>query len=449
MSSVSGSAAGTPSGMTSASRTIGSHEHHWFKEPTEPASKTYVTWLLIAQLIFFIALLGPAIVGIGMKINALQDSGAIAAGGQSFITASAILGGVGAFFATVANVVFGRVSDRTTSRWGRRRIWVVLGTVVMTVGFVVMALGDSLALATVGWAIAQLGANMTLAPFIATMADQVPKFQRGGITAALGIAQNIGIVGGVYVANWFSFSLFIVFVIPSILAILAMVVFVIVLPDKVLPAKPPRMTFGEIIETFWVSPLKHPDFALAWWSRFLITFASFGFTAFRFAYLQFHIGVPEAEVTALIANTTLIYTGALIITAWVAGKLSDKIGKRKIFVWSSTALFAVGTFALIFVQDVSAFYILEGLLGAAYGIYVGVDLALVIDVLPNPDDSGKDLGVLNIANALPQTFAPMIGGIVLAFTGGANGDDYAVWFTVCAVLCLIGALVILPIKKVK
>jgi len=435
--------------MTSASRTIGPHEHHWFTEPTEPAKKGYVWWLFIAQFVFFVALLGPAIVGIGMKITALQDSGAIEAGGAGFNSAAAILGGVGALFATIANVVFGRVSDRTTSRWGRRRIWIVLGTIIMTVGFVFMALGDSLMIATVGWAIAQLGANMTLAPFVATLADQVPKFQRGGISAGLGIAQNAGIVGGVYVAGWFSFSLFIVFVIPAILAIAAMIVFAFVLPDKVLPVKPPRISFVEIIQTIWVNPLKEPDFALAWWSRFLITFASFGFTTFRFAYMGFHLNVPEAEIPLLIANTTLVYTGALMITAWIAGKISDRIGRRKVFVWTSTALFAVGTFALIFISDVPSYYLLEFILGAAYGIYVGVDLALVIDVLPNPDDAGKDLGVLNIANALPQTFAPMIGGIVLAATGGANGSDYTVWFTICAIACLIGAFVIFPIKKVR
>lgn len=449
MSSVSGAAAGNPSGMTSASRTVGSPEHHWFAEPTEPAKKSYVTWLIIAQFVFFIALLGPAVVGIGLKISSLQAAGAIAEGAAAANSASAILGGVGAFFAAVANVVFGRISDRTTSRWGRRRVWIVLGAVIMTVGFVFMALGDSLAIATVGWAIAQLGANMTLAPFVATIADQVPKFQRGAITAGLGIAQNVGIVGGVYVAGWFSFNLFIVFVVPAILSIVALVIFVMVLPDKQLPVRPPRISFGEILGTIWVSPVKHPDFALAWWSRFLITFAAFGFTTFRFFYMVYHLDVPEEEVGLLIANTTLVYTGALVITAWIAGRISDRIGKRKVFVWTSTALFAVGTLALIFIQDVPSYYLLELFLGAAYGIYVGVDLALVVDVLPNPDDAGKDLGVLNLANALPQTAAPLVGGMVLAATGGATGADYTTWFTVCAVLCLVGALVIFPIKSVR
>jgi MFS family permease len=446
MSSVSGSAAGNPSGMTAAS-TVASHEHHWFSEPTEPAPKKYIAWLFLAQFVFFVALLGPAIVGIGIKIHSLYEAGALPHG-MTETGAAAILGGFGAFFATVANVVFGRLSDRTTSEWGRRRAWIVAGTVIMTGGFLIMAPAPSLLWATVGWSIAQLGANMTLAPFIATIADQVPHVQRGSVSAWLGIAQNLGVVGGVYVAQWFLGDPLVMFVVPSILAIVFMTIFAVVLPDKVLPVKPPRATFYDWWNTFWVSPRQNPDYALAWWSRFLITFASFGFTTFRFFYLLNHLKVPEEEVVPLIANTTLIYTLTLIVAAYLAGKLSDRLNRRKVFVWTSTLIFAVGTVGLIFINSVSQFYILEALMGLAYGVYVGVDLALVVDVLPNPDDSGKDLGVFNIANALPQTFAPVIGGVVTQIND-PTGNNYALWFSICGVAALIGALVILPIKKVR
>lgn len=444
MSNVSGSAAGNPSGMTAATAMV--REHHWFTEPTEPAPRRYVVWLLIAQLIFFVALLGPAIVGVAIKIQDLVHQGAIDANGAT--GAAGVLAGAGALSATIANVVFGRVSDRTTSRWGRRRIWIVLGTIVMTGSFALLAVAPNLATACVGWALASLGANMTLAPFIATMADHVPKFQRGRVGAALMIAQQLGILGGTYVAELFMDQLVIMFVGPSVLAIVVMVVFAFILPDQVLPVKPPRQNFREIVETFWVSPLKYPDYALAWWSRFLITFTAFGFTAFRYFYLLVHVGVPEEEIPSVITTSVLLYTIPLILVSYLCGWLSDRLGRRKVFVWSATVLFAVGTIALIFVETVPMFYALEVFMGIAYGIYIGVDMALVMDVLPNPDDSGKDLGVFNIANALPQTFAPMIGAI-LVYVGDPTGNNYGLWFTVCAIACLVGAAVILPIKRVR
>jgi MFS family permease len=98
------------------------------------------------------------------------------------------------------------------------------------------------------------------------------------------------------------------------------------------------------------------------------------------------------------------------------------------------------------VDSVGAFFVLEAFLGIAYGVYVGVDLALVVDVLPNPDDSGKDLGVFNIANALPQTLAPVLTGI-LAYVGAYPNFTLVLW--VAGAAGLIGALVIIPIKKVR
>jgi MFS family permease len=316
----------------------------------------------------------------------------------------------------------------------------------MTIALAVMALSTNLTMAIVGWSGAQLGANMALAPFIATIADQVPRFQRGSIAAALGIAQSVSILAAAYVAQWFQGSLIIMFVGPAILAIIVMVIFAFVLPDKVMPVKPPRMTFVETLQTFWVSPIKHPDYALAWWSRFLITFASFVFSTFRFFYIQLHLKVPEHDVAGTISTSVLIYTIALVASAWVAGKLSDKLGRRKVFVWTSTAVFAAGTVALSMIDSVSAFYVLEAFMGLAYGVYIGVDLALVMDVLPNPDDSGKDLGVFNIANALPQTFAPMIAG-VLVYVG--TYPNFTLPFWVAGAAALLGAVVIFPIKKVK
>ena len=169
-------------------------EHHWFTEPTEPVGPKFISGIVFAQFVFFVALLGPAIIGIGVKVQQIVPD-------DQKTSALGIVAGFGALFAVIGNVLFGRFSDRTTSRWGRRRPWIVGGTIVMTIAFVIMALGSTVAVVTVGWCLAQLGANATFGPFLATLADQVPKFQRGSVSALLGIAQNMGILGGAYVAQ--------------------------------------------------------------------------------------------------------------------------------------------------------------------------------------------------------------------------------------------------------
>jgi MFS family permease len=417
------------------------HEHHWFAEPTRPVSWKYVSGLVFAQLIFFVALLGPAIIGIGVKVQQIVPD-------DQKTSALGTVAGFGALFAVIGNVLFGRLSDRTTSRFGRRRPWIVGGTVVMTVAFLVMALGETVPVVTAGWCLAQLGANATLAPFIATISDQVPIFQRGSVSALLGIAQNIGILGGTYVAQLFQNQMVILFVVPSVFSIAAMLLFAFILPDQHLTVRPPKMNAREWITTFWLNPRKYPDFAFAWWSRFLITLATFMFTTFRLFYLQDELGLSEDDAPAAVTIGVLIYTIALIASGWIAGKISDRTGRRKFLVAGSTLLFGVGIVVLAHVETVTGFYLVEAVMGVAYGIYVGVDLALVVDVLPNPDDSGKDLGVFNMANALPQTVAPVIGAALLAVSSPDN-QNYTLLLYAAGVASLIGALVVLPIKKVR
>jgi MFS family permease len=240
----------------------------------------------------------------------------------------------------------------------------------------------------------------------------------------------------------------ILFVAPAVLSIGAMLLFAFVLPDQRLRTKPPRMNLREWVTTFWLDPRKHPDFAFAWWSRFLITLATFMFTTFRLFFLQDELGLSEDDAPAAVTIGVLIYTVALVASGWVAGKISDRTGRRKFLVAGSTLLFGIGIVALAHVTSVGQFYLVEALMGVAYGIYVGVDLALVVDVLPNPDDSGKDLGVFNMANALPQTVAPVFGAALLA-VASANNDNYDLLLYTAGVAALLGALIVLPIKKVK
>ncbi|MEV7136423.1 MFS transporter [Arthrobacter sp. NPDC093128] len=409
--------------------------------PPEPVSKRYLVALIAGYLLFFVALLGPAIIGIGVKVQTIVPADQKAAALAQVATA-------GSLAAVFANVIFGRISDRTTSRWGRRRIWIVSGTALLATALLGMALAPSIPFVVAAWALAQLGANAALSPLMASVADQVPSTQRGTVTAALGIALNVAIMTATYVTKWFVDNLFLLFVGPAVIALAAMIVYAFVLPDRQLATKPPRMGLRELIGTFWVNPVKHRDFAFAWWSKFLITLAAFMFTTFRLFFMQDRIGLSVQDAVGTIATGVLIYTLVLIPTAWAAGKISDKIGRRKVFVIAASAIFALGTAMLSGVTDVSGFYLVEAILGFAYGVYVGVDLALVMDVLPDPENSGKDLGVFNIANALPQTAAPMVGAGLLAM-GSAGSENYTALLLTAGAAALVGALAIIPIKKVR
>jgi hypothetical protein len=65
--------------------------------------------------------------------------------------------------------------------------------------------------------------------------------------------------------------------------------------------------------------------------------------------------------------------------------------------------------------------------------------------LPDADSAAKDLGVLNIAGALPFSIGPAIAPGVLALGGG----NYQVLYAVAGGCALLGAAAILPVRKVR
>ena len=397
----------------------------FFTPPTKPVKPLFVAAYLLAQLFFFIALLGPAIVAIQVKAISMFP-------GDNTAQTNAIsqIAGLGALGAVFANVIFGQISDRTTWAW------------------VMMGLFNTVPLVAAGWLIAQIGANATLAPFVAVISDQISKTQRARVSSWISIAQNLAVLIATYLAQGLATRLPLLFIGPAIPAILFMTWFAFVLPDKRMPVKPPRFGFVEMLKTFWVNPIAHPDYALAWWGRFLITFASFSFTTYRLMYLVHRVDLTEDQARGVVSTSVLIYTIVLMSASFIGGWLSDMFHRRKVFVMLSSVLFGIGTALLAHATTVGMFYCVEAIMGLAYGIYVAVDLALVVDVLPNPDNAGKDLGVFNIANALPQSLAPYIAPFFLAI-GSVHKTNYPALCYMAGVCAIIGGILVIPIKKVK
>jgi MFS family permease len=405
---------------------------------TEPVGKKYLTGLFLAQFGIFFAILSPVVVSLQLKAQAMNPD-----------DPASVIGSVlpiGALGALIANPVFGALSDRTRTRWGRRRPWMLAGVVGLTIGLAWVSVSTSVLMLTFAWLFCQLASNAAFAALVASLADNVPEHQRGRASSVLALAQNISILAGTYLAVYLVANLPLLFVIPGVVGIVLVIVYVVVTEDHV-PDEPVRkFSAMQVVNTFWTNPIKHPDFGLAWWSRFLITMATFMFTTYRLLYMQDHIGLSAQEATGAVAFGVLIYTIALFVSLTVSGWLSDRLHRRKVFVAGSTLVTAIGLIILAHADTVSVFYVAEVVLGFAYGIYAAVDTALTIDVLPDPEHPGKDLGVINIANSLPQSLAPAFG---LFLIGLAGGDNYTALLWGAGIIALIGAVVVLPIKRVR
>lgn len=145
-----------------------------------------------------------------------------------------------------------------------------------------------------------------------------------------------------------------------------------------------------------------------------------------------------------------LYAGGTMITSVIGGYISDRMGKRKIFVIVSTLVIAVAGVILAFVPEGNNGWtitmIAALILGIGYGWYLAVDQALITQVLPTAGDRAKDLGVINIANSMPQVLAPVLAAVCVRGLGGFSG--YPALFLATAVITLLGAIAILPVKSV-
>lgn len=407
----------------------------------KPRPWWFVLGIMLGQLGIFIALMGPATVSIQIKASQLASSPAEAASITAFAVAP------GALAAVIFNALGGRISDRSTSRFGRRRPWLIIGALGMLVGLALIALAPGAALMAVGWFLAQAAGNLALAAYVASIADQLSPAQYGRASGLVGIAGNLAVMIATWLASVLTGNMIALFLVPGLIGMVLVLVFAFMLPEPVLRENRLPFNLRELVLTFWRNPVKFPDFGLAWGGRFTIILASFMFTTFRVLYMENHLGLEPGDAVRAVATGVTIYTVTSMVASLLAGWLSDLLGRRKILVAASILIFGLATYLLLHADTVTAFYVVEAIMGLAYGAYIAVDLALVLEVLPDREQAGKDMGVFNIANALPQSLAPAFGGFLLANLGG--GTDFTALLVAALVAAVIGAVLTMFIRGVK
>jgi MFS family permease len=408
--------------------------------PDQPVSTGFMLSYLLLVFAIYAALFAPLLATIAIKL------GQISAAGDKAVDLGTVLA-PGAFAALVAAPIFGALSDRTKSRFGRRKLWIVVGCAIMGVGLSIMALGTSLWALGAGWFFVQIGANAAMAANNALLPDFVPESQRGKVSALLGIALSLGLLAGTYVTQFTAQDNLLMFLTPWALCPFA--IFLLFRTFKDRPAEPmPPFGAADLLRTFWVNPVKFPDFGWAFLSRFLVFMGVAYFLTYQFIFLSDQLKLDEATALETLALSQLITTVVTISCTLLSGWLSDKIGRRKPVVLAAGLFVAAGLIVIATASTIPMFLVGAAVYGIGQGVYFAVDMALVAAVLPNPEDTGKDLGVFNIASVFPQTIAPVFAPVFLSIGAVAGGNLPAVFFAGAA-FALIGAFVVLPIRKTR
>ena len=379
----------------------------------------FIVLYTLAYLGTVLLLIAPLLVTLALKVNALV-------GLDQAPNSLALVTGTGALLAMVGNPFFGRMSDRTSSRFGMRRPWMIIGLVGGSLGILVVALAPSIPVVLVGWCIAQLFFNALLAAQVAVLPDQVPVDQRGLVSGVLGICLPIASVTGTFVVQLFTGDELAMFLIPCAIGGFFILIFAITLKDRRLAkADKPAWSLREFAGTFYVNPRKSPDFAWAFASRFMFVLAYAFLTIYQAYYLLDKIGSAESDVPQQIFLGTLTQSAFIVAASLIGGRLSDRTGRRKIFVLSAAIVYGLAMFLIAVASNFNGFLVGMAIGGLGFGMYLAVDLALVADILPEKDKA-KDLGVMNIAGALPYSVAPAIAPVILTIGHGSYSVLYAV-----------------------
>ena len=186
-------------------------------------------------------------------------------------------------------------------------------------------------------------------------------------------------------------------------------------------AELPRASWSDIPRSLWINPLRHPDFFLAFVSRFLVWTGKAFFLTYKTYFLMDHFGYSAEETAKILGWAMLILAIGIVAASNVSGWLSDLVQRRKIFIVAASLIFASGMIVIALSTTVTGFLIGVAISSIGQGTYLGVDYALVSKVLPNKStDAAKGMGFFNIASALPQSVAPAIAPLILAIGGGGN-----------------------------
>jgi len=440
-----------------------------FAEPTRKVGGAWISLFALAWLGIWMAQLTPIQLLLPKQVASvlgLPIEVADQLSGNWFdpVLAFGIISAIAGFCAIIAYPLVGTLSDRTTSRFGRRKPWILAGALIFAASLFVLGLQTSIVGVGIFWSLSLIGFCMLTSTLTAMISDQVPVNQRGFVSGWVSAPQAAGTILGILLVTELSLAIFVGYAVASVLMLVLVIPFLLVTKDAPLPAADrPPLTLSGLLSGFWVSPRKYPDFGWTLLSRILVNIGNALGTTLLLYFIAFGLGRgATAEDDLLILS--VVYMAFFIISALVVGKISDRIGKRKMFVYLSAYLQGLAALILAFVPDYSIAIIAAAILGLGYGSFMAVDQALATQVLPDAHSRGKDLGIMNIATAVPQAFGPLLGALVVVaaatlavgdtvteglgtFAGATEG--FGALFIASAIVAVLGGLAVVPIKRVK
>ncbi len=413
-----------------------------FAEPQRTVGRLWLASFAAAWVGMWMAQLGPFRVALPLQVSA--ELGETSTWTDS-VLAFGIVSGIAGAFLIVSFPVAGYLSDRTTSRFGRRRPWILGGSLLFAAGLLALGFVHGLVLVTACWTLALIGFSAAASALTALINDLVPVRQRGWVAGWMSSPRAVGIILGAVLFTSVFATVTLGYLVLAVLLVGLVVPLLLVTKETPITAKErPATSFAAMLAGMWISPKKHPDFAWTWVSGFLVNAGNALGTGLLLYYVAEGLGFGMEEARAAFLPLTLVYLLGVVVSALVCGWLSDRLARRKVFVIWGALVQGLSALILVFVTDYTATFVAGAVLGLGYGAYLAAGQALATQVIPDAHDRAKDLGIMNVAYQVPVAVAPLLGAVIVVSVGG-----FSSLFLLAGVLAAIGGAVVALVQNVK
>lgn len=380
------------------------------------------------------------------------------------------LAALGAVTAVIVQPLVGALSDRTSTRLGKRRPYILGGAGVMLAGLALLAFTHSVVLFILGMFFVVVANTTSSTAYQGLVPDCVPSSQRGAASGYMGFMTILGTVGSLAVAALLlsqagaagrspvhnfaagiarGASIF--YIVGACLVVMAAVVTVVAVRETPYPVVSRGDTYREQrrrrIARLWLGPWRHPNFTWVFLTRGFVVLGLALFTTY-IAYYFAQVAHIANFVQATAINAVLALSGAVLSTL-IVGVLSDRVRRRAPIVCIAGSCMALTALAFVVAPGSIPLWPLGILFGLGYGAYMSVDLALAVDALPSHRDAGKDLGLWSMASTLPAVLAPVLGSAVifLADRVGQTASGYRAVFGLATIFLFLGAGFVLKVRE--
>ncbi|MEK9212126.1 MFS transporter [Sphingomonas sp. 2378] len=359
-----------------------------------------------------------------LKVEAISPDGRIAL--LSLIAVS------GAVVASLANILFGWLSDRSAQAGRGRRLWIAIGLVGILASYALIGLATTPVSVITAILCFQLAVNAVLAPLMAIMAEEIPDAKRGmaGGLIALGnpaaAALSAWLVGEAMLGE------------GGRLAVVGGMIAVCVLPLILTHAR--ALNVPMVPETARSRPPRR-DLWIAGLSRLLIQIA--GVVPQGYLLYYFQTIVPPAERADLPRWIGQVFTLGFIVPLPIAllfGRAADRPERRKYVLLLAALVAAAGLVAMASAQSREAGAAAFILYTAGSSVFAALHSGLSFQLLPDPRHRGRDLGLFNLTNTLPSLLGAMLAWVF------ATPQDFDTVLLVLALITMSGGLAILGVR---